>query len=94
VRERGVVSLPFAIRSMTSLPADVFGLRDRGVLRVGAFADVVVFDADLVRDTATYEDPHQIAEGLDTILVNGRVVRQRGTFGNTLSGRVLRFEPR
>jgi N-acyl-D-amino-acid deacylase len=94
VRERGIVSLPFAIRSMTSLPADVFGLRDRGVLRVGAFADVVVFDADLVRDTATYEDPHQIAEGLDTILVNGRVVRQRGTFGNTLSGRVLRFEPR
>lgn len=94
VREREVVSLPFAIRSMTSLPADVFGLRDRGTIRAGAFADVVVFDADLVRDTATYEEPHQIAEGIDTIVVNGRVVRQRGTFGNTLSGRVLRLEQR
>ncbi len=92
VRERGVVDLPFAIRSMTALPAEVFGLKDRGVIRAGAFADVVVFDLAAVKETATYEQPHQLAEGFDTIVVNGRVVRAGGAFRDTLPGRVLRLE--
>lgn len=92
VRERGVVALPFAIRSMTALAAEVFGLKDRGVVAPGAFADVLVFDLAQVKETATYEAPHQIAEGFDTIVVNGRLVRDRARFTGALPGRVLRLE--
>jgi N-acyl-D-amino-acid deacylase len=92
VRERGVVDLPFAIRSMTSLSAEVFGLKDRGVIRPGAFADLVAFDLAAVDEAATYEQPHQLARGLDTIIVNGRVMRTNGRFANLLPGRVLRLE--
>ncbi len=89
VRERKVVDWPFAIRSMTSLPATVFGLKDRGVLRPGAWADIVVFDPEQVRDMATYADPHQLSVGLDTIVINGRVARLDGKFASTLAGKVL-----
>lgn len=89
VRERGVVDLPSAIRSMTSLPASVFALKDRGVLRPGAFADLLVFDEAKVRDAATYQEPHQLAEGMVHILVNGEVVREAGAFTNGLPGRVV-----
>lgn len=92
VRERGTVALPFAIRSMTALAAETFGLKDRGVVKVGAFADLVVFDLARVHETATYEQPHQIAEGFEAIVVNGRVVRQRNTFTGAVAGRVLRLE--
>ena len=90
VREREVVPLEFAVRSMTSLPASVFRLRDRGVLRVGAWADVVIFDPATVWDRATYSDPHQLAEGIDTVIVNGIVVRNEGRFTTARPGRVLR----
>ena len=66
MRERGVVDLPFAIRSMTSLPAQVFALKDRGQIRPGAFADVLIFDPAKVNDAATYQEPHQLAEGMTT----------------------------
>lgn len=89
VRERGVVDLPFALRSMTSLPAQVFGMKDRGQIRAGAYADIVLFDPAAVRDTATYEDPHQIAAGITHIIVNGVVVREHGRFTEALPGRVL-----
>ena len=92
VHERGVVDLPFAIRSMTALAAEVFGIKDRGVVREGAFADLLVFDLAQVKETATYENPHQIAEGIETVVVNGRVVRGRGQFNDALPGRVLRLE--
>lgn len=92
VRGAQVVSLPFAIRSMTGLAADVFGIRDRGLLKDGAFADVLVFDPARVHEPATYEQPHQLAEGVDTIVVNGRLVRDRGRFTAALSGRVLRLQ--
>jgi N-acyl-D-amino-acid deacylase len=92
VRERGVVELPFAIRSMTALSAEVFGIKDRGVVRGGAFADLVVFDLAAVQETATYADPHRLAHGLETIVVNGRVVRAGHTFRDGLPGRVLRLE--
>ena len=90
VRERRVVSLEQAVRSMTSLPALVFRIADRGTLRAGAFADVVVFDAATVRDAATYVDPHQLAEGVAATIVNGTVVYEGGAFTDALPGRVLR----
>lgn len=90
VRERGVVDLEFAIRSMTSLPAAVFGLKDRGIIREGAIADLAIFDPARVRDRATYTDPHQLAEGVDYVLVNGVVVLDGGKFTTALPGKVLR----
>jgi N-acyl-D-amino-acid deacylase len=89
VRERGVVDLPFAIRSMTSLPASVYGMKDRGVLRPGAWADVLVFDPAKVRDAATYEDPHQMSEGIAYALVNGALVKDGDTFTGKLPGKIV-----
>jgi len=90
VRERGTVGLEFAIRSMTSLPASVFGFRDRGVIREGAIADIVIFDPGRVRDRATYVEPHHMAEGMDYVLINGVVVLDDGKFTAALPGKVLR----
>jgi N-acyl-D-aspartate/D-glutamate deacylase len=92
VNERGALDLPSAIRSMTTLPATVFGMKDRGQLRAGAFADVLIFDLAKINDAATYENPHQLAEGMTDIIVNGEVTRQNGTFTTALAGRVLRPE--
>jgi N-acyl-D-amino-acid deacylase len=90
VRDREVVPLEFAIRSMTTLPALVFGLPDRGVIREGAWADLVVFDLAAVRDTATYTDPHQLAQGMSFVLVNGALVVDEGKFTSALPGKVIR----
>lgn len=91
VRERGVLSLPQAVRRMTSLPAAVFGLVDRGSLRPGCWADLVLFDAESVRDTATYDEPQQLPEGIDCVIVNGRVAFERGAGTGAAAGRMLRF---
>ncbi|MBK8974501.1 MAG: D-aminoacylase [Planctomycetes bacterium] len=90
VRERGVLSLELAIRKMTALPAEIFDLRDRGVLRAGAFADVVVFDAERIADRATYEDPLAEPVGIDHVLVNGCFVVEAGAHSDARPGRVLR----
>ena len=90
VVEDHVLALPAAIRSMTSLPATVFNLPDRGILRPGAFADVVVFDLAKVYDRATYENPHQMSEGMVDVLVNGKLAVRDGKFTNAHDGRVLR----
>ena len=74
---------------MTSLPASVLGMKDRGVLRAGAWADVLVFDPARVRDAATYQDPHQMAEGILYAIVNGVVVRDAGEFTGKLAGKVI-----
>jgi len=89
-RDRNVVDLEFAVRSMTSLPASVFGIADRGMIREGAFADLVIFDPARVRDVATYADPHHLAEGVSYVLVNGVVIVDNGMFTDALPGRVLR----
>ena len=89
VRDRHVVGLEFAIRSMTSLPASVFGIKDRGVIRPGAFADLVIFDPAAIRDAATYAEPQTLAEGVSDVLVNGVAVRADGRFTDALPGRVL-----
>jgi N-acyl-D-amino-acid deacylase len=90
VRDRQVIDLETAIRSMTSLPAAVFGMKDRGVIREGAAADIAIFDPGRVRDRATYTRPHQLAEGVDYVLVNGTVVVDGGTFTAALPGKVLK----
>ena len=87
--EKGTVSLEDAIRSMTSLPALVFGMEDRGVLRAGAAADVVVFDLARVRDIAEYTDPHRYSEGMVHVFVNGRAAIRDGGFTGVRAGRVL-----
>ena len=90
VREQGVLTLPEAIRKITSLPASRLGLGDRGQLESGKRADVVVFDPDTVTDTATFADPQQLATGVRWVIVNGEVVVGDGEHTGAMPGRVLR----
>ncbi|MDQ6893772.1 MAG: D-aminoacylase [Acidobacteriota bacterium] len=78
VRERGLVSLEEAVRKMTSLPASRFGFGDRGLLREGMRADLVLFDPELVEDESRYGDPHHESRGFDLVVVNGTIVREMG----------------
>jgi N-acyl-D-amino-acid deacylase len=90
VRERKVVTLEQAIRSMTSLPAQVFGFTDRGVIRAGAFADIAIFDPAKVIDRATYDQPHQLAAGMTWVIVNGKLAWKDAKVAPERAGRVLR----
>jgi N-acyl-D-amino-acid deacylase len=90
VRERRAVTLEHAVRTMTSLPAKVFGFVDRGEIRPGAFADVVIFDPARVVDKATYSSPHQLSEGFDWVIVNGQVAAKEGQFTGARAGKVLK----
>jgi N-acyl-D-amino-acid deacylase len=90
VRDEALLTLEEAVRKMTSFPAQRFGLHDRGVLRPGAWADVVVFDLDRVRDRATGFYPHQYPEGIDHVLVNGQLVVSEGEHTGALPGQALR----
>jgi len=90
VRDEGVISLPEAVRRMTSLPAETLGLRDRGRLVEGNVADVVVFDPATIGDRATYEQPHQYAVGVRDVLVNGVPVLLDGEHTGATPGRVVR----
>ncbi len=91
-RDQGSKTLPLedAIRKMTSFPAQKLGLRDRGMIREGLWADIVVFDPVTIKDTATYEDPHQYPVGIHCIMVNGEVLVEEGKQAKLLPGRVLR----
>lgn len=89
VREKALLSWEDAIRKMTSLPAQVFGFWDRGVIRPGMAADVVLFDPERVRDRATFENPHQYAEGIRHVLVNGILVIHEGQHTGARPGRIL-----
>lgn len=89
VRERGVLTLEDAVRKMTSLPASRLRLDDRGVLRAGAVADVVVFDPDTVLDRSTYVDPWQLSVGVDTVFVNGVRALDGGVPTGAVAGRAL-----
>lgn len=90
VRDLKALTLEDAVRKMTSLNAAKIGLRDRGVLREGAYADVVVFDAEKIRDRATYTEPFAYAEGVSWVLVNGKVVLEKGKHTKATPGRALR----
>ncbi len=90
VRERGVLDLPTAIHKMTAVPARAFGLADRGELRVGARADLVVFDAATVGDRATWTEPLAEPTGLRAVFVNGQLAADRGQVTGVRAGSVLR----
>ncbi len=90
VRERKVISLEEAIRKMTTLPASILGLSDRGAIKEGQWADLVLFDPNTVADQATFEDPFQYPVGIDTVLVNGTVVLDEGKHTNARPGKILK----
>lgn len=90
VREKHVIPLETAIRKMTSMAAKKLGLKDRGVISVGNWADIVVFDADKVKDTATYGNPHQRSTGIEYVFVNGKLAVEHGDLTGELAGKVLR----
>jgi len=90
VRVERVLELEEAIRKMTSLPAQRLGIADRGVLQVGMFADVVIFDAEKVIDNATYENPFQFPTGIEYVIVNGQIVVKRAEHTGALPGAVIR----
>jgi dihydroorotase/N-acyl-D-amino-acid deacylase len=89
VHDRHVLTLEDAVRRMSSAPAQRVGLFDRGVLRPGLKADLVLFDPDKARDMATYDNPHQFAVGFAAVVVNGEVVFEDGTMTRARPGRVL-----
>ena len=78
VRKRHTISVEEAVRKLSSLPADNLSLKDRGRLRKGAFADVVVFDPNTIQDHATYQSPHQLSTGVSYVLVNGKMAIDDG----------------
>ena len=90
VREKGVLTLEEAVHKMTSMPAMQFGQDDRGLIQVGKFADITVFDADTVQDRATYTDPHHYPVGIVHVLVNGIPVIKDGSLTGAKPGTVLR----
>src|SRR6201997_4170697 len=90
VREERVLSLEDAIRKFSALPAQRMRLTDRGVLKAGMWADIVVFDPATVRDRATFDNPNQLSDGMDFVLVNGVPVIEQGKMSNALPGKVLR----
>lgn len=92
VREEKVISLEEAIRRMTSLPAQKFQLYDRGLLREGFAADIVLFDEQKVQDLSTYDKPHQYSTGFQYVLVNGQVTVDQGKHNGTRAGTTLRLK--
>ncbi len=89
-RDEGLFSLETAVRKMTAMTAEQFKLEDRGVIRPGAFADLVIFDADEIEDSASFEHPTTPAKGIDSVFVNGRKVWSDGAFTGARPGQVLR----
>jgi dihydroorotase/N-acyl-D-amino-acid deacylase len=92
-RERGVLSLPDAVRKMTSLPAATIGFTDRGRIAEGMVADLVVLNPATVADRATFQDPHQYPAGIPWVVVNGRVSVDEGRFTGIRAGQVVRRKP-
>jgi N-acyl-D-amino-acid deacylase len=90
-RDRGILTQEEAVRKMTSLPAGQMRLKDRGIVRKGAFADLTVFDPNTVRNRASFKDPHRFSEGIEYVLINGRPVMEGGTYdAKALAGTVIR----
>ena len=90
VREKQVLSLQEAIRKMTGLPAERLGLVDRGWIKEGMAADVVVFDPESIIDKATFEDPNQYPEGIEVVIVNGEITLNGGKYADVRAGQILR----
>lgn len=89
-RDKGVLSMEEAIKKMTSMPAKRLGLKDRGIIEDGKKADLVIFDPETIIDKATFEKPHQYPEGIEYVIINGKVVLEKGTFNDIKTGTILR----
>ena len=89
-REEGLLRLEDAVRKITSMPVAKVGIRDRGLIREGFFADLTIFDADKIIDKATYTDPHQYPDGIAHVVVNGQIVVSHGELQGVRPGRVLK----
>ena len=92
VMKDGLLTLPDAVRKMTSFAAGVLGISDRGTVQVNMIADLIVFDPEKVHETATFPNPLQLADGFDVVIVNGKVARQNGQMDSVLHGKVLKPE--
>jgi N-acyl-D-aspartate/D-glutamate deacylase len=92
VREKQLLSLTEAIRRMTSLAATTFGLHQRGLIKEGYWADLLLFNPDTISDTATYDDPKQLATGVEAVFVNGKLAYKQGHYTQSGSGEMLRYQ--
>ncbi|NNF36068.1 MAG: amidohydrolase family protein [Saprospiraceae bacterium] len=90
VIEEKVISLSQAIRSMTGLSADIFQLKDRGYIKEGLVADIVIFDPENFTDKATFTDPFQYSEGVEYLIINGEIAISEGKFKDIRKGRILK----
>lgn len=90
VRDKKIIRIEEAIRKMTSLQAQMFGLRDRGMLKEGMKADITVFDLNRIKDKATFNNPRQISEGIDYVIINGKIAVREGEYQDQLLGKILR----
>ncbi len=90
VREKNLFSLEEGIRKMTGLPASILGLNDRGLIKEGYKADIVIFDPETIIDKSTYSDGRKYPEGIDHVIVNGEITVSKGSHLGTLSGRILK----
>jgi N-acyl-D-amino-acid deacylase len=90
VHDLGVVSLEDAIRKMTSLPAQRFQLRDRGLLQEGKAADIVLFDPEKIKSPSTFESPHAYTEGMEYVIVNGKPAVEKGKYNGERPGQILK----
>jgi N-acyl-D-amino-acid deacylase len=91
VRERGVLSLPEAVRRMTSLSARTFGMLDRGEIKSGYHADLVLFQPDTIIDRATYDEPMEAPAGIDMVVVNGQIALEGDQHSGVGAGQMLRY---
>jgi N-acyl-D-amino-acid deacylase len=92
VRELKLLSLEEAVRKMTSLPAQTFRLKNRGELKPGGIADIVIFDPEKISAPSTFDDPHHYAVGFDDVVVNGVPVIRAGQFTDARPGRPVRLQ--
>jgi N-acyl-D-amino-acid deacylase len=90
VRDDKTLTLEEAVRKMTSYPAQIFGIKDRGVIRPGAFADLVFFDPNRINDHASFQKPRREATGIKRVMINGHVVLEDGAIKDGLKGSVIR----
>ncbi len=94
VREKSWLDLATAIRKMTGDPCHALGISDRGIIKEDNFADLVLFDSEIVQDTATFEDPHSYPQGIEMVVVNGQITVENGKNTGATAGKVLRMEKR
>lgn len=92
VLDKNVIAMEFAIRAATSLPAEMLGLEDRGWIKEGYVADILVFNPETIRDKGTWQEPHQYSEGVEYLLINGKFAIDNGNFTGILPGKPIRLK--